>query len=416
MDFVFQVSPKSLALNHLLELETRVAEPDRFESRTNSIPEAQANAARNEFIQIFGEAACEMAKSFQTGSTPHNRERRGHCSFIVGIFQGPGWVLEPGPSFRPINPICPFPEVRVGVGSDDTYVRPVNVASVPMRSPFRYPGGKTWLIPQFRRWMRSLGRKPSVFVEPFAGGGSMALTAAFEDLADQTLMVELDVDVAAVWESVLGGEANWLARRILTFDFGPDSIASVLSLEDGSTRERAFRIVLRNRLASDGILAPGASQVRFGENGRGLRSRWYAKTLARRVMEIAQMALRIRFERGETFESLSRYESRPGTAFLLDPPYTAGGKRPGIRLYRHWEVDQARLFEAGSQLPGDFLMTCDDAPEIHALAARQGMEVRRRLMKGSTHRQMPELLIGRDLAWTESDRPLGRGRWSERGT
>ena len=23
----------------------------------------------------------------------------------------------------------------------------VNVASVPQRSPFRYPGGKTWLIP-----------------------------------------------------------------------------------------------------------------------------------------------------------------------------------------------------------------------------------------------------------------------------
>jgi hypothetical protein len=32
-----------------------------------------------------------------------------------------------------------FPEVRVGVGSDDAEVRPVNVASVPTRSLFRYP-------------------------------------------------------------------------------------------------------------------------------------------------------------------------------------------------------------------------------------------------------------------------------------
>jgi hypothetical protein len=32
-----------------------------------------------------------------------------------------------------------FPEVRVSVGSDNTEVRPINVASVPMRSPFRYP-------------------------------------------------------------------------------------------------------------------------------------------------------------------------------------------------------------------------------------------------------------------------------------
>ena len=33
--------------------------------------------------------------------------------------------------------------------------RPVNVASVPQRSPFRYPGGKTWLIPHIRRWLTS---------------------------------------------------------------------------------------------------------------------------------------------------------------------------------------------------------------------------------------------------------------------
>jgi len=29
----------------------------------------------------------------------------------------------------------------------------VNVASVPLRSPFRYPGGKTWLVPQLRSWL-----------------------------------------------------------------------------------------------------------------------------------------------------------------------------------------------------------------------------------------------------------------------
>jgi DNA adenine methylase len=27
----------------------------------------------------------------------------------------------------------------------------VNVASVPQRSPFRYPGGKTWLVPIVRQ-------------------------------------------------------------------------------------------------------------------------------------------------------------------------------------------------------------------------------------------------------------------------
>jgi hypothetical protein len=113
----------------------------------------------------------------------------------------------------------------------------------------------------------------------------------------------------------------------------------------------------------------------------------YPNLLARRVMEIAQKAGRIRFEQGDAFEVLSRYESEPGTTFFLDPPYTAGGKRAGTRLYRHWEVDHARLFEACCYLRGSFLMTYDDAPEIHALAARHGLKVRRCLMSGSSHRR-----------------------------
>jgi len=36
----------------------------------------------------------------------------------------------------------------------------VNVASVPQRSPFRYPGGKTWLVPLVRQWLIGLPKLP----------------------------------------------------------------------------------------------------------------------------------------------------------------------------------------------------------------------------------------------------------------
>ena len=55
----------------------------------------------------------------------------------------------------------------------------VNVASVSQPSPFRYPGGKTWLIPQTSRWLMSLPVKPKLFIEPFAGGAITGLTVAF---------------------------------------------------------------------------------------------------------------------------------------------------------------------------------------------------------------------------------------------
>src|SRR5438128_419876 len=73
----------------------------------------------------------------------------------------------------------------------------VNVASVPQRSPFRYPGGKTWFVPHLRDWLQSFRKRASVFVEPFAGGGIASLTVAMENLAYRVVMAVLDSNVAA---------------------------------------------------------------------------------------------------------------------------------------------------------------------------------------------------------------------------
>src|SRR6266516_5535 len=93
----------------------------------------------------------------------------------------------------------------------------VNVASVPQRSPFRYPGGKTWLVPYIRSWLASKSSPVCVLVEPFAGGGIVGLTAGFEGLADHVVLVERDANIAAVWNTILGGQAKWLADQILNF-------------------------------------------------------------------------------------------------------------------------------------------------------------------------------------------------------
>ena len=47
----------------------------------------------------------------------------------------------------------------------------VNVASVPMRSPFRYAGGKTWLVPRARLWLAERAGSDKELIELFTGGG-----------------------------------------------------------------------------------------------------------------------------------------------------------------------------------------------------------------------------------------------------
>lgn len=96
-----------------------------------------------------------------------------------------------------------------------------NVASVPQRSPLRYPGGKTWFVPHVREWLQLI--RSEVLIEPFAGGGVVALTAVMEDLVDRVVLVELDCDIAAFWHAALESPRK-LIERIDSFDPTPKSL------------------------------------------------------------------------------------------------------------------------------------------------------------------------------------------------
>lgn len=298
-----------------------------------------------------------------------------------------------------------FPEMEL-----EQCTHPVNVAKVPQRSPFRYPGGKTWLVPLFRRWMLQFVVTPKILIEPFAGGGIIGLTTAFENLAKKVVMVELDDQVAAVWRTILGGDADWLAQRILDFDLTLENAMREFQKNPVLCREKAFQTILRNRTAHGGILAEGAGVLKNGENGRGILSRWYPKTIARRIHHIAQVADRIDFIHGNAFDVITQYQNKTGAVFFIDPPYTAGGKRAGTRLYNHCQLDHERLFTLCGTLAGDFLMTYDNTEEVCMLAGRHGFTTQPVAMKNTHHAEMNELLIGRDLCW------IGKGNVAREST
>ena len=282
--------------------------------------------------------------------------------------------------------------------------RIVNVASVPKRSPFRYPGGKTWLVPEIRKWMRSLGFRTELFIEPFAGGGIVSLTVAFEGFADHVILVELDPDVAAVWKVIIGPDYKQLSDRICRFDVNRDNVQRELSNPSTEIEDIAFRTILKNRMYHGGILAPGSSLIKHGENGKGLRSRWYPKTLARRIDAIGEIRERFTVIEGDGIAEIRRHQRKRRAAFFIDPPYTADGKKAGKRLYLHNELDHEALFDAAKTIKGDFLMTYDDAEGVRKLALERGFDVELVAMKNTHHARMTELLIGRDLAWVHKRR------------
>ena len=270
-------------------------------------------------------------------------------------------------------------------------------ASPPL-SPLRYPGGKSWLAPEIRAWLVSLAKRPTVLVEPFAGGGSVSLLAVAENLVDKVVMCEKDPGIAAVWQTILD-DAEWLAARIWKFEMNQDTVRELLSKQRQKGKKLAFQTLVRNRVNRNGIIAQGAGMIKAGEGNRGIASRWYPYTLAARIMLIHLHRQKIDFIEGDGMDLIQRHVNFSNAAFFIDPPYTAEESSAGHRLYDYNEIDHEKLFALIKKARGNFLMTYDKTQEVSRLAKESGFLTQRVKMPNSTKE---ELLIARDFKWRKS--------------
>jgi DNA adenine methylase len=278
----------------------------------------------------------------------------------------------------------------------------VNIASIPHRSPFRYPGGKTWFVPYIRRWLAQSETIPDEFVEPFSGGAIVGLTVAFERLAKHVTLIELDANVAAVWQILIEeGCGPSLAQRILSFEMTEEHVKRLLATQADNLEDIAFQTIIKNRVNRGGILASGAGRMKAGENGRGLASRWYPKTLHNRIMDIHALRNTLSFFKGDALQHLKQYKDQANVVFFIDPPYTLGAKKPGSRLYDHSELNHEAMFDLLQEVKGDFLMTYDNQPYVQNLATQHGFDTHIISMKNTHHAKQKELLIGRNLSWAK---------------
>ncbi|MDR3610813.1 MAG: DNA adenine methylase [Ignavibacteriaceae bacterium] len=270
----------------------------------------------------------------------------------------------------------------------------VNIASIPLRSPFRYPGGKTWLIPTVRAWLKQQ-QNGKELIEPFAGGGIVSLTAAFEKLVDRITMVELDEEIAAVWEVILRGNNQWLANKIRNFDLTLENVTKELKNPSNDLHDIAFRTILKNRILHGGIIAKGSGIIKNGENGKGMASRWYPTTLMNRITAINLVKNKIDFIRGDAFEIIEKNLNVEDCFFFLDPPYTVAGKR----LYTYFNVDHEKLFSLAAQIKGKFMLTYDDTSEIRSLANKYNLPYVHIPMKTTHHIEKNEIIISDNFNW-----------------
>ncbi len=268
-----------------------------------------------------------------------------------------------------------------------------NISQVPKYSPFRFPGGKTWFYPFAKMWMQK--QRAKVLVEPFAGGASIGMTAAIENWVEKVVLVELDKQIATVWECILSGRGGELAELILGFELNNSNVDLQLCNDSTDIVQRALATLILNRINHGGILTSGSGRLKFGEAGKGILSRWYPKTLNDRILKIDYHKNKFDLFQSDGIKKIEQYSFNRDTVFFIDPPYTIAGKR----LYDHHQIDHSKLFNTLHNISNKFLLTYDDTPFIVDLVNKYNFEYEKILMTTTHHRKKYELIISSDLSW-----------------
>lgn len=81
-------------------------------------------------------------------------------------------------------------------------------------SPLRYPGGKLKVVDYIKRLFEENDLMDGTYIEPYAGGASVALTLLFSEYASRIIINDIDRSIYAFWHSVLKDTEN-LCRMII---------------------------------------------------------------------------------------------------------------------------------------------------------------------------------------------------------
>ena len=276
--------------------------------------------------------------------------------------------------------------------------RPSSLYNNIQRSILRYPGGKTWFLPVFKRWLTSKSCSESILLEPFAGGAISALTAVLDGFVSSAILAEKDEDVAAVWQTVFSRYNKWLADAILNFELTEDNILLQSEKSLISKRERALNTIIRNRINRGGIISPTGGRLNKGEKDKGINSRWYPETLHDRINNIIPFAKQFSVINGDGIRLIKKYAFDKNVLAFIDPPYIDAG----LRLYSHSKLDHKKLFEAVSSMNGHFLMTYDNHDTVLKLCEEFKLPYTTVVMKNTHHKTKTEIIISNSLDWFNS--------------
>jgi DNA adenine methylase len=238
-------------------------------------------------------------------------------------------------------------------------------------SPLRYPGGKGKLARYIKAVFERNDLLDGHYVEPYAGGASLAIELLCTGYAMQVHINDVDPGVYAFWRAVLEHPEEicrfirdtpvtlreWKRQR----DIQRALRAQPFSLD------LAFSTFFLNRTNRSGIINGGVIGGLKQDAKDKVDARFNRADLISRVQKIARLSSRIHLTCMDACELLAGLCPKlPARALVyLDPPYFVKGGD----LYRNYYRfdDHAKVAGIVRHLTVPWLVSYDDVPEIRKL-------------------------------------------------
>jgi len=199
-------------------------------------------------------------------------------------------------------------------------------------TPLRYPGGKNKLANFMREVVRLNNLVGGHYVEPYAGGASIALHLLFDGYVEHVHINDLNPSIFAFWHSALNDGEN-LCRLIqdtpVNIDEWKKQKAVQRQPDQHSVLELAFSTFFLNRTNHSGILTGGAIGGKSQTGTWLLDARYNKLELIARIKKITEHRDGITLYNRDAADIITEVVPLlpEKTLIYLDPPYYAkGGK------------------------------------------------------------------------------------------
>jgi DNA adenine methylase len=262
-------------------------------------------------------------------------------------------------------------------------------------SPLRYPGGKAALAGFFGELISRLSVRPTMYVEPYAGGAGAGIALLRQDLVQQLVINDVDPAVYCFWVSVVGQPEQFAARIVdtpLDVEEWRRQKEKYRAADESDPLGLGFAFFYLNRTNRSGILNAGPIG---GVNQNGnykIDARFNRDQLAERVAAIGALAPRITVLSLDGMSIVQRYTAGTSAFVYIDPPYVDMGSSLYLNAFTH--RDHADLATKLDRQPdGNWVVTYDSSDFVRHLY--QHHDVREYQLSYSAHRtgKAHELLI-----------------------